>query len=162
MRRDIARKDFNQVYEIYMDETVNPYVNFEILSKEEFRPIFDEMIESGGLQVYELNGEVIAALIVRRFHYRLKHLAYIGALGIKQQYQGRGFGIKIMQELIRDLRMDGVKRIELRVEADNKRAINFYKKLGFEAEGTHRKYMKRERDADFVDTHLMGLLLEKG
>jgi RimJ/RimL family protein N-acetyltransferase len=162
MRRETTREDFNRVYEIYMDETVNPYVNFEIMSKEEFLPIFDEMIESGGLQVYELDGKVIAALVVRRFQYRLKHLAYIGALGIKQQYQGRGFGIKIMQELIKDLRMDGVKRIELRVEADNKRAINFYKKLGFEAEGTHRKYMKRERDADFVDTHLMGLLLEKG
>jgi len=162
MRRETTREDFNRVYEIYMDETVNPYVNFEIMSKEEFRPIFDKMIESGESQVYELNGEVIAALAVSRFQYRLKHLAYIGALGIKRQYQGKGFGIKIMQELIRDLRMDGVKRIELRVEADNKRALNFYGKLGFEEEGTHRKYMKRERDADFIDTHLMGLLLDNG
>ena len=68
--------------------------------------------------------------------------------------------MKIMQELIRDLRVDGVRRIELRVEADNKRAINFYKKLGFEAEGTLRKYMKRESDVDYVDVHIMGLLLE--
>jgi len=162
MRRETTREDFNRIYEVYMDETVNPYVNFEIMSEEEFRPIFEKMIESGESQIYELNGEVIAALAVRRFQYRLKHLAYIGAFGIKQKYQGKGFGIKIMQELIRDLRMDGVKRIELRVEADNKRAINFYRKLGFEAEGTHRKYMKRERDADFIDTHLMGLLLDNG
>ena len=162
MRRETTKEDFNRVYEIYMDETVNPYVNFEIMSKEEFRPIFDKMIESGESQIYELNGEVIAALAVRRFQYRLKHLAYIGAFGIKQQYQGKGFGIKIMQELIRDLRMDGVKRIELSVEADNKRALNFYGKLGFEEEGTHHKYMKRERDADFIDTHSMGLLLDNG
>jgi putative acetyltransferase len=145
-----------------MDDTVNPFVNFEIISKEEFLPIFNEMIESGGLQVYEVEEEVIAALTVRRFQHRLKHLVYIGAFGIKRHFQGRGFGTIIMQELIKDLRMDGVSRIELRVEADNKQAISFYKKLGFEEEGTHRKYMKREGDADFVDTHLMGLLLEIG
>jgi len=160
MRREIARKDFDQVYEIYMDETVNPYVNFEIMSKEAFHPIFDELIERGGLQVYELGGEVISALVVSRFRHRLKHLAYIGAFGIKRQYQGSSIGTKIMQELISNLRADGVRRIELRVEADNKRAISFYKKLGFEAEGTLRKYMKRDKDANYVDVHLMGLLLE--
>ena len=161
MRREIARKDFDQVYEIYMDETVNPYVNFEIMSKEVFHPIFDEMIKRGGLQVYELEGEVISALVVSRFQHRLKHLAYIGAFGIKRRYQGRGIGTKIMQELTRDLQADGVRRIELRVEADNKRAISFYKKLGYKAEGTLRRYMKREKDADYVDVHLMGLLLEE-
>jgi RimJ/RimL family protein N-acetyltransferase len=159
MLRETTRGDFSQVYEIYMDETVNPYVNFEIVSREEFRPIFGEMLDSGGLQVYELEGNVIAVLVVSRFQHRLKHLAYIGAFGIKRSYQGVGIGTKIMQELIRDLSVDGVKRIELRVESDNERAISFYKKLGFEAEGTLRKYMKMERDIEFVDTHLMGLLL---
>ncbi len=160
MRRGVEKKDFDQVYEIYMDETVNPYVNFEIMSKEAFHPIFVEMIERGGLQVYELEGEVISALVVSRFQHRLKHLAYIGAFGIKRPHQGRGIGTKIMQALIRDLQADGVRRIELRVEADNQRAISFYKKLGFKAEGTLRKYMKREQDAEYVDVHLMGLLLE--
>jgi len=159
-RREIKREDFDQVYEIYMDETVNPYVNFEITSREGFHPIFDDLIERGGLEVYELDGDVISALVISRFQHRLKHLAYIGAFGIKRSYQGRGIGTKIMQELIRDLRADGVRRIELRVEADNHRAISFYGKLGFEAEGTLRKYMKRELDADYVDVHLMGLLLD--
>ena len=143
-----------------MDETVNPYANFEIISKEEFQPIFEEMIGQGGLQVYEFEGEVISALVVSRFKHRLKHLAYIGAFGIKKSHQGRGIGAKIMQELISDLHMDGVKRIELRVEADNERAIHFYQKLGFKAEGTLRRYMKRRYDADFVDVHQMGMLLE--
>ena len=33
MRRETTREDFDQVYEIYMDETVNPYVNFEVMGK---------------------------------------------------------------------------------------------------------------------------------
>ena len=96
MRREVTREDFDQVYEIYMDETVNPYVNFEIMSKEAFRPIFDEMIAGGGFQVYEFEGEVVSALVVRCFKHRLKHLAYIGAFGIKQSFQGQGMGKKIM------------------------------------------------------------------
>jgi len=160
MRRDTTSDDLDDVFEIYMDETVNPFVNFEVMSKKEFHSIYTKMIASGGFQVYELEGKVIAVFVVSRFEHRLKHLAYIGAFGIKQKYQNRGLGKKMMQELIRDLRVDGVRRIELRVEADNDRAIRFYKKLGFEREGTHRKYMKREKDADFIDTHLMSLLLE--
>ena len=160
MRRDTTSEDFDDVFEVYMDGTVNPFVNFEPMRKKEFHSIFNNMMANGGFQVYELKGEVIAAFIVSRFDHRLKHLAYIGAFGIKQKYQGRGHGKKMMEELIRDLRVDGVRRIELRVEADNERAIGFYKKLGFEMEGTHRKYMKREKDADFIDTHLMGMLLE--
>jgi putative acetyltransferase len=160
MRRETTREDFDAVFEIYMDGTVNPYVNFEPMSKKDFQSIFTEMIENGGFQVYELDREVIAVFVVNRFKYRLKQLAYIGAFGIKQQYQSKGYGKKIMQELIKDLRIDGVRRVELRVEADNERAIGFYKKLGFEMEGTHRKYMKREKDADSIDAHLMGMLLE--
>jgi RimJ/RimL family protein N-acetyltransferase len=160
MRQETTSEDFDDVFEIYMDRTVNPYVNFEPMSKKEFQSIFVEMIANGGFQVYELEGEVIAVFVVSRFKHRLKHLAYIGAFGIKQQYQSMGYGKKMMQELIRDLSVDGVRRIELRVEADNEQAIGFYKKLGFEMEGTHRKYMKRERDAVYIDTHLMGMLLE--
>jgi putative acetyltransferase len=160
MRRETTSDDFDDVFEIYMDGTVNPYVNFEPMSKKEFLSIFTGMIANGGFQVYELDGEVIAVFVVSRFEYRLKHLAYIGTFGIKQQYQSKGHGKKMMQELIRDLSIDGVRRIELRVEADNERAIGFYKKLGFEMEGTHRKYMKREKNTDFIDTHLMGILLE--
>ncbi len=161
MRRDTTRDDFDDVYEIYMSESVNPYVNFEIMGKDEFRPIFSRMLSAGGFKVYELDGEVIAAYVITRFHERLQFLAYIGALGIKQEFQGQGHGTRMMQAVIQNLRADGVRRIELRVEADNPQAIHFYKKLGFEMEGTHRKYMKRAADSDFVDTHLMGLLLDQ-
>lgn len=160
MRRNTSMEDFDQVYEIYMDETVNPYVNFEIIGTQAFQPIFEEMLGQGGFQVYEFEGEVISALVVSRFTHRLKHLAYIGAFGIKKSHQDRGVGAKIMQELISDLRADGVKRIELRVEADNERAIYFYQKLGFKAEGRLMRYMKRKNDADYVDVHQMALLLE--
>ena len=160
MRRETTSDDFRDVFEIYMDSTVNPYVNLEPMRKKEFLSIFTGMMTNGGFQVYELDGEVIAVFVVSRFEYRLKHLAYIGAFGIKQQYQNKGHGKKMMQELIKDLRVEGVRRIELRVEADNERAIGFYNNLGFKIEGTHRKYMKREQDADFIDTYLMGMLLE--
>jgi RimJ/RimL family protein N-acetyltransferase len=159
MLRKVKRDDFNEVYEIYMDETVNPFVNFEIMDKESFQPIFDKMIAEGGLHVYDSEGVIISALVIKRFEHRLKHLAYVGAFGIKKSHQGRGIGTKIMQETKRKLQLEGVRRIALRVEADNQRALGFYKKLGFQLEGTLQNHMKREQDPDYVDVHSMGLLL---
>ena len=117
MRRETTPADFEAVHEIYMDETVNPFQLFEPMSKEAFRPVFNEFLAGGGFQVYEVAGQVIAALVVRRFAYRLTHLAYLGSFGIKQTYQGQGYGTTIIRELIRDLRAEGVTRLELLVEA---------------------------------------------
>jgi hypothetical protein len=32
--------DFDELFDIYMDEKINPFLNFEIMKKEEFRKIF--------------------------------------------------------------------------------------------------------------------------
>ena len=159
MRRETTPADFEAVYEIYMDETVNPFQLFEPMSRAAFRPIFNEFMAASGFQVYEVDGRVIAAVVVRRFTHRLAHLAYLGSFGIKLAYQGQGYGTRIIRELVRDLRAEGVTRLELLVEADNGRAIAFYQKLGFEMEGTHRHYLKRATDAGYTNAHLMGLLL---
>jgi putative acetyltransferase len=44
-------------------------------------------------------------------------------------------------------------RLELTVYTDNEPALRLYKKLGFEIEGTHRKYAFR--DGAYVDAHAM-------
>jgi putative acetyltransferase len=44
-------------------------------------------------------------------------------------------------------------RLELTVYTDNEPALRLYKKLGFEIEGTHRKYAFR--DGGYVDAYTM-------
>lgn len=77
---------------------------------------------------------------------------------------GVGSLVLMAREMVEDalarLRAAGVKRVELFVETDNARAIRFYKRLGFEIEGTLRDFYKRASDAHYVDEHIMALLFE--
>jgi RimJ/RimL family protein N-acetyltransferase len=60
---------------------------------------------------------------------------------------------------LENMRQDGIRRVELMVEADNPRAFAFYRKLGFEQEGRLRAAYKRANELDFVDELLMARLL---
>lgn len=156
----LARKsDFDSVFKIYMDPTVNPFMNWELMSAEEFGPIFDRILATGALYAYESEEKLIAVIRLEKKTHRLSHVAYVGGFGILSQFQSKGLGLQIMKEAIRKLQAEGIQRIELIVEGDNPRAIRLYEKLGFAREGTLRRYFKRKSDDHFVDDHYMALLL---
>lgn len=71
--------------------------------------------------------------------------------------QGQGLAKKIIEQVIRILRADGVPRVELMPEADNLRARAFYEKLGFEHEGRLRAAYKRGNEDVYVDELLIAV-----
>ena len=73
--------------------------------------------------------------------------------------QGQGLAKKIIEQVIRILRADGVPLVELMPEADNLRARAFYQKLGLEHEGRLRAAYKRGNEDVYVDELLMLRLL---
>lgn len=153
--------DFDELFTIYMDKKINRFLNFEIMSKEQFKAIFKGLMASGQLYVYEYKGQVIATCIVMRQTRRANHVVSLGTLAIHPQFQNRGIGSRFMQELIEKVKSDGIKRIDLCVEADNPTAQNFYKKLGFQQEGILKKHFKRPYEDYYIDEHMMALILVK-
>jgi putative acetyltransferase len=89
---------------------------------------------------------------------RRAHVGEIG-MGVRDDWQGKGVGSALLQAAL-DLADNwlGLRRIELHVYADNDRAIALYRKVGFEAEGTHRAYAIR--DGAYVDSLSMARLIE--
>jgi ribosomal protein S18 acetylase RimI-like enzyme len=57
---------------------------------------------------------------------------YIHHLAVDPTYQRKGYGKKLMHELIERFRQNKVQKVHLFVEKENKNAIRFYKKLGWE------------------------------
>jgi putative acetyltransferase len=91
----------------------------------------------------------------RRAHARMLGMA------VQQRFHGKGVGTALMQALV-DLadKWLPVTRIELTVFTDNGRAIDLYKRFGFEIEGTHKAYALR--DGKYVDTYAMARTRPKG
>lgn len=54
---------------------------------------------------------------------------------VDKDYQGRGYGQKIMKIVEQEAKKLGVKKIRLGVFEDNKAAVHIYKKAGFEETG---------------------------
>lgn len=157
-----TQNDYDALYSIYMHPTVNPYLNFEIMSKEEFLPIFNDLTESRTLYIYEnADKQVTATCIVDRLVRRCSHTVCLTTLATNPNFQRQGIGSKFLRELINEIRKDEqIKRIELYAEDDNEIALNFYKKFGFQVEGRLKKYYKRAKDDYFVDELVLSMIFE--
>lgn len=59
---------------------------------------------------------------------------YIG-MGIIKEHRGRGFGTKLLQELIPRCKAYGYQKLQLDVRKSNARAIRLYEKIGFSMSG---------------------------
>lgn len=90
---------------------------------------------------------------------RMEHIGEIG-ISILKQYWGYGLGSILMEELIRWAHESHViRRLELKVQDRNQRAIHVYKKLGFETEAIMPRGAKTDQ-GEFLDVHLMRLLID--
>ncbi len=72
---------------------------------------------------------------------------YINNIAIKKEYQSKGYGTKLFEDLIERAQRFEVKALTLEVETDNEKAIGLYKKFGFEVEGVRKNFYKNSKDA---------------
>jgi putative acetyltransferase len=82
---------------------------------------------------------------------RFRHSGTL-AVGVHDDYQGRGVGVALMRALL-DLadRYLGLVRVQLEVDVDNARAIALYKKFEFVEEGRLRCFKLRDgKPADSI------------
>ncbi|WP_431126155.1 GNAT family N-acetyltransferase [Variovorax paradoxus] len=160
MRRLATPQDIEAVFSIYMHEKVVPFLGYDPMPLDEFRPIYRELVESRSFFIYEADGRVAGFYRATRYPGRVSHVACFGTLAVDPSLHGKGIAHAMVSDGIARLVAEGVKRIELYVESDNAPGLRFYEKLGFEREGTLRKFYKRAGEADYIDDHLLALLID--
>ncbi len=103
--------------------------------------------------VLQDENRVVGMSGVHRFKNRRRHVAELGMF-VHDDYQDQGIGSKLMEAII-DLSDNwfDLKRLELQVYVDNKRAIHLYEKYGFVIEGTLRAFVFR--GGEYVDARTM-------
>lgn len=158
IRRLAKSDDLAAVHRIYMHDEVVPFLGIDPVPLDDFKPVFEGLLATGSFFVAERAQEVRGFYRVNRQKGRSRHVAVLETLAISPAEQGSGFAQSMIGEAIALMREEGVLRVELLVEADNARALAFYRKLGFEQEGRLRAAYKRANEPEYVDELLMARL----
>ena len=81
--------------------------------------------------------------------------AELESIGVAEGFQRQGIGRRLMGALFRKLSRSGIERLFLEVRASNRRAIEFYRSLGFVQTGLRpRYYADPVEDAVQMQLHL--------
>jgi ribosomal protein S18 acetylase RimI-like enzyme len=143
------------VHAIYMHSEVVPYLGIDPVSLEGFEPYYAGLIANGTFYVVPREGGVRGFYRATRQPGRSRHVVILTTLAIGPSEKGSGLAAAMIDEAIELMRAQGVLRVELTLEADNQRALTFYRKLGFEQEGRLKKAYKRAGEPDFLDELVM-------
>jgi ribosomal protein S18 acetylase RimI-like enzyme len=160
VKRLARATDFDSVYRISMHPAVIPFLSFEPMTASDFKPFFAGLLESQRFFVFDHIASVGGFAHVSRHAGRSHHTAFISTLAVDPEFHATGFAQAMMIRILRDLRSEAVRRVELVVETDNLRAIRFYKRNGFSTEGTLRGSYRRAHEDRDIDSHIMAIVYE--
>ena len=158
MTRNIAESDFDFIFELYTHPKTNPFLLYELMSKEEFQSIFSELLSQNIIYLFSENEQNIGMFKLIPYLHRTSHINYLGGLAIHPDFAGKGLGSKMIAEILELGKQKGLKRIELSTAIYNKKAIKLYEKHGFAAEGILKNYTFLKSENQFVDEQLMAYL----
>lgn len=130
------------------------------LSLEQEQAFIRERVENPRalLLCAELDGQLIALAGAQAPKYkRMAHQAELGITVLKEFWR-QGLGRKLTLCIIEWANVEGLRKLTLRVFADNERAHALYRSLGFTQEGILKEDALRT-DGSYSDTIVMGLRL---
>jgi putative acetyltransferase len=160
MIRKATENDFDFVYSMYMHPFINPYLLYEIMDRESFLPIYNDLLQKEIKYIYEDEGERIGMFKLAPLTYRASHIAYLGGLAVNPSYSSKGYGYKMLEGIIEFAKQKGFIRLELTVSVTNKKAIHLYTKAGFEKEGIMKKLTYLKSEDRYLDEVLMAYIVE--
>lgn len=161
MTRLIREQDFDYIYGLYMHPATNPFLLYEQMSEEAFRPLFDELLAKQIIYIYEPEGTPVGMFKLIPYLHRTAHVVYIGGLAIDPSHMGQGRGAAMMQTIIALCKAKGFLRLELSTATTNEKAIRLYEKAGFEKEGVLRNYTYLKSEDRYLDEVMMAYLVQQ-
>ncbi len=131
---------------------------FEVESEEKYIKSLENSTSSV-MFFAKYNGKIIGdASFNSATRERIKHRGELGICVLKE-YWGQGVGSKLIEAVIDFAKnVAECEIIHLSVKSDNERAINLYKKYGFEKIGQFKGYLKI--DGEHIDCDFMNLYMK--
>lgn len=165
--RELKLSDAEDRYRWCLDKEVTAYLNipdkYPPFTLEETKQwIVKCMNKTNGYDqkaILDENGKHIGWIDLKNIDRLNKHAELGIAIGEKS-YWGKGYGMAAMKEMLDyGFHQLGLNKIWLRVDIDNQRAIQSYKRMGYVEEGILRQ--DRLRNGKFIDRLRMSILKEE-
>jgi len=159
MVRTATNTDFDYLYSLYMHPAINPWLLYEMMPADAFRPIMDELIQKKALYIYEVEGEAVGMFKLVPMKFRNSHIIYLGGVAIHPENAGKGYAKEMILDAIDLVKSLGYTRIELTVATSNHRAIEIYSKSGFKTEGILKNYSFLKAEKRYIDEQVMAIIM---
>ena len=106
-----------------------------------------------------VDGKIVGIGTISSSHkIKSRHSGELGIV-VTQEYQGKGIGTSIIQQLIDWAKGNGVTtRIQLDTRTDNELAVKLYQSFGFEIEGCLKN--STLLDGKYYDLYVMGMMIK--
>jgi L-phenylalanine/L-methionine N-acetyltransferase len=150
--------DFDFIYSLYFHPEINPYLLYEMMDADNFKPIYADLLSKEILFIFEQNEEKVGMFKLYAHSYRTSHIGYLGGIAIHPNFGGKGLGAKMLNEILDFGQQLGFLRIELSTATTNDKAIRLYEKVGFEREGVLKNYTFLKSENRFLDEMMMAYL----
>jgi L-phenylalanine/L-methionine N-acetyltransferase len=158
MVRQATIDDFEFIYGLYFHPEINPYLLYEMMGVNNFKPIYADLLAKKIVFIFEHNGEKVGMFKLYAHSYRTSHIGYLGGVAIHPDFGGKGLGTEMLKEILDFGQKRGFLRIELSTATINDKAIRLYEKMGFEREGVLRNYTFLKSENRFLDEMMMAYL----
>lgn len=158
--REIKKSDGKQFLELSL--MLDNETSFMLYEPGERKTTFEELaktieaINSSGGVIFgaEKDNRLVGFVLAQRGGvHRIKHRAYI-VIGVLKSESGKGLGTKLLRRVDDWAIKQQILRLELTVMVSNDRAVNLYKRMGFEVEGVKRNSLVV--DGTLCDEYYMG------
>lgn len=138
----IKKLDYDDIL-LYREDLVDIFIQMEEKKSNKIRKTWEEKVDEMNLYVRKKEAIVFGALdnnnlisfiwAYFRFFANEKRI-HVNYFGTKEEYRGKSIGGKLLKHIEIFAKENGVNKLDLNVDVNNCRAINFYTKNGFNNE----------------------------
>ena len=96
--------------------------------------------------------EIICFCLIRREGFNEGNIFLIC---VKEDYQHKGLGYKILNYCIDNAKKQGIRQFFLHVSINNEPAINIYKKCGFKVKKVYKNYYRSKKNPEINPAYFM-------
>lgn len=157
--RDLATGDVNALTKILNEPEVSKYMSYpDSVSKIVVEDWLNSVTQNPNsiLFIVEEEEKPIGCIRFERYGGKQYHVAKL-RIWLSSSYHGRGLGKAALEEATKYARKVGIERIEAEVIENNTKAINLYKRMGFERQGLLKKRIKD--NGDYFDVIVFGKMI---